>query len=199
MELIFATNNRHKVEEIQSAIGDKIKIRTLSEAGIDIDIPEPYDTLEANALQKARTIFQLSGIDCFSEDTGLEVESLNGQPGVKSARYAGDEKDFEKNIGKLLSELANSDNRNARFRTVISLIWSGKEYFFDGVCTGTILHGARGTNGFGYDSVFVPTGAENTFAEMDMKQKNQYSHRRKAADKLVSFLQNIASTRLKFE
>jgi XTP/dITP diphosphohydrolase len=197
MELIFATNNRHKVEEIQSAIGNKITIRTLSDAGIDIDIPEPFDTLEANALQKSRTIFELTGSDCFSEDTGLEVESLNGQPGVKSARYAGDEKDFQKNIDKLLKELAHTDNRRARFRTVISLIWEGEEYSFDGICSGTIIHGQRGNYGFGYDSIFVPNGSENTFAEMNMEEKNQFSHRKKAADKLVSFLQNIPSTRSK--
>jgi XTP/dITP diphosphohydrolase len=192
MELIFATNNRHKIEEIQAAIGNKIHIRTLAEAGIEVDIPEPHDTLEANALEKSTTIYQLTRVNCFSEDTGLEVEILNGEPGVKSARYAGDEKNFQRNIDKLLGKLATRENRNARFRTVISLIWNQKEYFFEGVCEGRIIQAQRGSQGFGYDPVFVPYGAEKTFAEMDLMEKNRYSHRKKAADKLVSFLQNIS-------
>ena len=192
MELIFATNNRHKVEEIQAAIGNKLKIRTLSDAGINIDIPEPHDTLEANALEKAKTIHGMTNANCFSEDTGLEVEALNGDPGVKSARYAGIEKNFQKNIDKLLVNLEPTENRNARFRTVISLIWNDKEYFFEGSCEGRIIHAQRGDQGFGYDPVFVPHGAEKTFAEMTMNEKNQYSHRKKAADKLVLFLQNIS-------
>jgi XTP/dITP diphosphohydrolase len=192
MELIFATNNRHKIEEIQAAIGNKITIRTLSDAGIDIDIPEPHDTLEANAHEKSTTIHRLTSENCFSEDTGLEVEVLNGEPGVKSARYAGDEKNFDKNIEKLLKKLAASHNRNARFRTVISLIWKENEYLFEGICNGSIIQAQRGDQGFGYDPVFVPHGAEKTFAEMSMDEKNRYSHRKKAADKLVSFLQNIS-------
>ena len=192
MELIFATNNSHKVEEIQAAIGNKVKIRTLSDAGIDIDIPEPHDTLEANALEKAKTIHEMTHANCFSEDTGLEVEALNGDPGVKSARYAGNEKNFQKNIDKLLVNLETTENRNARFRTVISLIWNDKEYFFEGSCDGRIIQVQRGEQGFGYDPVFVPLGADKTFAEMTMNEKNQYSHRKKAADKLVLFLQNIS-------
>jgi len=192
MELIFATNNSHKVEEIQAAIGNKVKIRTLSDAGIDIDIPEPHDTLEANALEKAKTIHEMTHANCFSEDTGLEVEALNGDPGVKSARYAGNEKNFQKNIDKLLGNLETTENRNARFRTVISLIWNDKEYFFEGSCDGRIIQVQRGEQGFGYDPVFVPLGADKTFAEMTMNEKNQYSHRKKAADKLVLFLQNIS-------
>ena len=192
MELIFATNNRHKVEELQSAVGTKIKIHTLVDAGISIDIPEPHDTLEANALEKSKTIYSLTHINCFGEDTGLEVEALNGAPGVKSARYAGDDKDFQKNIDKLLKNLEENQNRNARFRTVISLIWNEREYFFEGVCEGKVTVTQRGSNGFGYDSVFVPDGSEKTFAEMQMDEKNKFSHRKKAADKLVSFLQNTA-------
>ena len=172
-------------------MGNKIKVRTLSDAGIDIDIPEPHDTLEANALEKSKTIHQLTGANCFSEDTGLEVEALNGDPGVKSARYAGDDKNFQKNIEKLLANLQVAENRNARFRTVISLIWNEKEYFFDGICEGSIIHEQKGEQGFGYDPVFVPAGAAKTFAEMSINEKNQYSHRKKAADKLVLFLQNI--------
>jgi XTP/dITP diphosphohydrolase len=190
MELIFATNNKNKVEEIQSAIGERIRIHTLSEVGIDVDIPEPHDTLEANALEKSKTIYALTHSNCFSEDTGLEVESLRGEPGVKSARYAGEEKDFQKNIDKLLKKLENDDRRNARFRTVISLIWNDEQFFFDGVCEGKIIHAQKGSKGFGYDPVFVPRGTEKTFAEMSIEEKNQFSHRKKAADKLVSFLQN---------
>jgi XTP/dITP diphosphohydrolase len=189
MELIFATNNRHKVEEIQSAIGEKISIRTLADAGIDIDIPEPHDTLEENALEKSKTIFELTHSNCFSEDTGLEVLSLNGEPGVKSARYAGEDKDFGKNIDKLLKNLEGQPNRNARFRTVISLIWNNKSFFFEGICEGKIIRSQKGSKGFGYDPVFVPLGSEKTFAEMSMEEKNLFSHRKKAADKLVSFLQ----------
>ena len=192
MELIFATNNQHKVEEIQAAIGSKVNIRTLADAGIDIDIPEPHDTLEENALEKSKTIHQLTQVNCFSEDTGLEVESLNGEPGVKSARYEGDEKNFHKNILKLLKKLEGQPNRNARFRTVISLIWNNTPFFFEGVCKGRIIANERGANGFGYDPVFVPDGSEKTFAEMDLIEKNRYSHRQKAADKLVSFLQNAS-------
>jgi XTP/dITP diphosphohydrolase len=192
MELIFATNNRHKVEEIQAAIGNKIRIRTLADAGIDVDIPEPHDTLEANALEKSKTIYSMTSSNCFSEDTGLEVEVLNGDPGVKSARYAGEEKDFQKNIEKLLENLETAENRNARFRTVISLIWNSEEYFFEGTCEGRISHARKGQQGFGYDPIFVPFGAEKTFAEMSMNEKNQFSHRKKAADKLVLFLQNIS-------
>ena len=192
MQLIFATNNRHKVEEIQAAIGNKITIRTLSDVGIDIDIPEPHDTLEANALEKAMTINKLTRSNCFSEDTGLEVEALGGEPGVMSARYAGDEKNFKKNIDKLLMNLGVEENRNARFRTVISLIWKENEYFFEGISEGRIIHSQRGNQGFGYDPVFVPSGSNKTFAEMDLEEKNRFSHRKRAADKLVSFLQNIA-------
>jgi XTP/dITP diphosphohydrolase len=189
MKLIFATNNQHKVEEIQAAIGSQLEVVSLKQAGIDIDIPEPHDTLEANASEKSRTIHQLTGQHCFSEDTGLEVEALNGEPGVKSARYAGEDKAFDKNVEKLLSKLGNQENRKARFRTVISLIWEGREWLFEGICEGTITHEPAGTGGFGYDPVFIPTGGNRTFAQMTMAEKNELSHRKKAADKLVLFLQ----------
>lgn len=187
--LIFATNNSHKVEEIQSAIGNIIHVISLGEANIAIEIPEPHDTLEANASEKSKTIYTLTGMDCFSEDTGLEVEALNGEPGVKSARYAGEGKDFEENIKKLLNELMPHSNRRARFRTVISLILKGHEFLFEGVCEGQIIDHNRGTFGFGYDPVFLPCGSKRTFAEMEMSEKNTFSHRKKAADKLVLFLQ----------
>jgi len=190
MKLIFATNNQHKVDEIRSAIemNTSIEIITLMEAKIDINIPEPFDTLEENARNKSKTIYRLTNTNCFSEDTGLEVEALNGEPGVKSARYAGDEKLFDKNIEKLLLRLEGAENRTARFRTVISLIIKGKEDLFEGVCEGTIIHEKRGQGGFGYDAVFVPAGSVHTFAEMNMEEKNRYSHRKKAMDKLVAYL-----------
>ncbi|HEY6901425.1 MAG TPA: RdgB/HAM1 family non-canonical purine NTP pyrophosphatase [Puia sp.] len=191
MRIIFATNNAHKVEEIQAAIGNSLEIITLRQAGIDIDIPEPHDTLEANATEKSTTIHKLTGgAHCFSEDTGLEVAALDGEPGVKSARYAGEDRAFEKNIGKLLNNLAGQPDRSARFRTVISLIWNGKEYFFEGICNGRILPAPTGEGGFGYDPVFVPEGETRSFAQMSLEEKNRYSHRRKAADQLVAFLQS---------
>jgi len=192
MKLIFATNNQHKVEEMQAAAGAAFELVSLRQAGIDIDIPEPHDTLEANASEKSRTIHTLYGGNCFSEDTGLEVEALQGEPGVKTARYASEDPVFSGNIEKLLWKLHGIDNRRARFRTVISLILDGNEYLFEGVCEGTIGKIPAGTHGFGYDPVFVPAGAGNTFAEMTLKEKELYSHRKKAADQLVLFLQQLA-------
>ena len=189
--LIFATNNDHKVQEIQSVIGDKFNIITLKEAGIDIDIPEPHDTLEANATEKSNTIHGLTKQNCFSEDTGLEVEALNGEPGVKSARYAGDTKNFQANIDKLFLNLRGKENRNAQFRTVISLILDNTEYLFEGICKGKITEYPKGLQGFGYDPVFVPDGSEKTFAEMSIEEKNIFSHRRKATDKLIAFLSRL--------
>jgi len=191
MELIFASNNQHKIEEIQAAIGSKIKVISLKEAGIDIDIPEPHETLEENATEKSTAINRMTGRNCFSEDTGLEVFALNGEPGVKSARYAGESRDFQKNIDKLLEKLKDETDWSAQFRAVISLILDGKEFQFEGICKGKIVPDARGSKGFGYDPVFLPDGSDKTFAEMDVEEKNQFNHRRKAADKLVSFLQNL--------
>ena len=188
--LIFATNNQHKVDEIRSVIGSKLEIVTMKEAGIDIDIPEPHNTIEANATEKSTTIHKLTGKNCFSEDTGLETEALNGEPGVKSARYAGDVRNFQANIDKLLAKLANQTNRKARFKTVVSLIWNNTEYLFEGICDGQIIEDQKGNEGFGYDPVFVPDGSTKTFAEMSMEEKNIFSHRRKATDKLIAFLQN---------
>jgi XTP/dITP diphosphohydrolase len=188
-KLLFATNNRHKIEEIQNAVTNRIIITGLKDAGINIDIPEPYDSIERNAFEKSSTIFALTGMNCFSEDTGLEVESLNGEPGVRSARYAGDNATGEQNIDKLLRNLDGVENRKAQFRTMISLIWNGERHFFEGKCEGVILTERRGTGGFGYDSVFMPTDSNRSFGEMGMQEKNRYSHRRKAADKLVLFLQ----------
>jgi XTP/dITP diphosphohydrolase len=191
MKLIFATNNQHKVEEINAVIGNEFELLTLKQAGIDIDIPEPHDTIEANATEKSRTIYRMTGINCFSEDTGLEVTALNGEPGVKSARYAGDDRSFDRNIEKLLTNLADKSDRSARFKTVISVIIDGKETLFEGICEGHIIAQRRGSQGFGYDPVFIPDGSEKTFAEMSMEEKTQYSHRAKATQKLVVFLNNL--------
>lgn len=190
MQLLFATNNQNKIEEIQSSIGDRIKVIGLKQAGIDIDIPEPHDTLEKNASEKSSVIFSLTAISCFSEDTGLEVEALNGEPGVRSARYAGG-RSPEQNIDKLIGNLRDKTNRRARFRTVISLIWEGKEHLFEGICEGTITDTRRGTSGFGYDPIFIPEGSTKTFGEMDMHEKNSFSHRKKAASQMVVFLQSV--------
>lgn len=191
MKLIFATNNEHKVEEINAVIGNEFELLTLKQAGIDIDIPEPHDTIEANATEKSQTIYQMTGINCFSEDTGLEVKALNGEPGVKSARYAGDDRSFDRNIEKLLTNLADKSDRSARFKTVISLIIDGKETLFEGICEGEIIAQRRGNQGFGYDPVFIPAGSGKTFAEMSMEEKTKYSHRAKATEKLVVFLNNL--------
>jgi len=186
--LIFATNNQHKVDEMRSILGNNFNIISLKEAGIDIDIPEPHDTLEANASEKSATIHRLTNKNCFSEDTGLEVTALNGAPGVKSARYAGPDNNFGKNVEKLLTNMQGIDNREARFRTIISLVLDDKEYLFEGICNGRIINTKRGSLGFGYDPVFVPDGSEKTFAEMEMEEKNRFSHRKKAMEKLVGFL-----------
>lgn len=191
MKLIFATNNHHKVEEIRAVINHEFELLTLKEAGIDIDIPEPHDTIEANATEKSQTIFRMTGINCFSEDTGLEVKALNGEPGVKSARYAGDGRSFDRNIEKLLTNLADKSDRSARFKTVISVIIDGKETLFEGICEGQIITQRRGNQGFGYDPVFIPDGSDKTFAEMNMEEKTRYSHRAKATEKLVVFLNNL--------
>lgn len=195
MKLIFATNNQHKVDEIRHAIHSSFELLTLKEAGIEIDIAEPHDSLEANAAEKSRTIYELTKTNCFSEDTGLEVGVLNGEPGVKSARYAGDGKSFDKNIDKLLTNLEGKTDMTARFRTVISLQLDGEETQFEGICEGKIIRERRGTNGFGYDPIFIPRGSHKTFAEMELKEKDLFSHRAKATEKLVAFL-NILEPKL---
>ena len=186
--IIFATNNQHKADEIRHILKDRFEIKTLKDAGISIDIPEPYNTLEENASEKATVIHSLTGANCFSEDTGLEVTALNGEPGVKSARYAGEDANFNKNVQKLLLNMKGIENRAAQFRTVISLILEGKEYKFEGICKGFITEEEKGTNGFGYDPIFIPEGSLITFAEMNMEGKATFSHRKKATQKLISFL-----------
>lgn len=189
--LIFATNNEHKVSEIQSLLPKDINVITLQQAGITIDIPEPYDTLQENANTKAKTIFEITKQNCFSEDTGLEIDALNGAPGVHSARYASEDRNFNANIEKVLTNLKNTKNRSAQFRTVICLIWEQKEYYFEGVCRGQIAEQNSGTAGFGYDPIFIPEGATKSFAEMTMDEKNTHSHRQKAVTQLFTFLQSI--------
>ncbi len=188
--LIFATNNKNKVEEIRKVIGNKFDIITLEEAGIDIDIPEPHDTIEENAVEKSNFIHKLINKNAFGEDTGLEVEALNNEPGVLSARYAGDEKNHQKNIEKVLLNLKGIENRKAQFKTIISLMIDGKQMMFEGICKGKIIEEMRGENGFGYDPIFIPDGSNKTFAEMNLEEKSVYSHRRKATDKLIAYLIN---------
>lgn len=189
--LIFATNNRNKVAEIQSLVGANFTIIPLKEAGIEIDIPEPHDQLEANAHEKAMTIFNLTHQNCFSEDTGLEIVALNGAPGVKSARYAGENSNAQANIDLVLIKMAGIENRTAQFRTVICLIWENQTYYFEGVCKGQILSNMQGENGFGYDPIFVPDGATKSFANMTMDEKNTFSHRKKAVMQLFDFLEKL--------
>ena len=191
MKLIFATNNKHKIEELKTFICNGFDFISLQEAGIDIDIPEPFETIEENASEKSKTIFNLTGENCFAEDTGLEVYALNGEPGVKSARYAGDGRSFNANIDLLLKKLGDNPDRRARFRAVISLILDGKETQFEGICEGEISVSKKGTEGFGYDPIFVPKGADRSFGEMSISEKNKYNHRAKAATKLVAFLQTL--------
>jgi len=188
MKLIFATNNQNKVKEIKAATGHRMDIVTLKEAGIDIDIPEPYETLQENAETKAKTIFRMTHENCFSEDTGLEVDALDGAPGVHTARYAGEQKNDADNIALVLKNLEGKSNRKARFRTVIYLIYEGRHHSFEGVCEGTIAEKASGADGFGYDPIFVPDGGTRSFAEMTITEKAQYSHRKKALEKLIAFL-----------
>ena len=186
--LIFATNNQHKVDEIKHITGSQYHILSLAEADIMIDIPEPYDTLEENAEGKSKVIHELTNKNCFSEDTGLEVDALNGEPGVKSARYAGEDKNISSNIDKLLHNMQGKINRGAQFKTVISLIFNNEYHSFDGICKGIITEQPAGEGGFGYDAVFIPDGSHKTFAQMTMDEKNTFSHRKKATDKLLAFL-----------
>ncbi|MEY3687478.1 MAG: non-canonical purine pyrophosphatase, RdgB/HAM1 family [Bacteroidota bacterium] len=190
-QLIFASNNRHKADEIRALLNNRFEIITLKEAGIDIDIPEPHDTLEKNASEKSSVIFKLTGKDCFSEDSGLEVEALNGAPGVKSARYAGVHANANENNELLLQNMKNMSNRNAVFKTVISLIINGNEYFFEGTCSGKIALTPSGTGGFGYDPLFIPDGYDHTFASLGLDVKSAISHRKKAVEQMNTFLKTI--------
>ena len=190
-KLVFATNNAHKLEEVSAILGDKVELLSLNDINCRTDIPETAETLEGNALLKSSFIYKNYGLDCFADDTGLEVEALNGAPGVYSARYAGGEgHDAQANMLKLLHELEGKENRKAQFRTAISLILDGKEYLFEGVIKGEIIKEKRGDSGFGYDPVFKPEGYDQTFAELGNDIKNQISHRALAVEKLCEFLQS---------
>lgn len=185
---VFATNNTHKLEEVSAILKDKVELLSMKDINCSVDIPETADTLEGNALIKARYIFKNYHSDCFADDTGLEVEALKGAPGVYSARYAGDAHNSEANMKKLLQDLERIENRKAQFRTVFALIIDGKEHLFEGIIKGEIIKNRRGTSGFGYDPVFVPEGYTQTFAEMGNELKNKISHRALATHKLCKFL-----------
>ena len=188
MKLVFATNNRHKLDEVRAIVGDRVEVLSLNDIGCHDDIPETADTLQGNALIKARYIYEKFGVDCFADDTGLEVEALDGAPGVYSARYAGEECDSEANMQKLLQNLTGKSNRNAQFRTVIALIIKGEEKLFNGIVKGTITEEKRGDSGFGYDPVFVPEGFSESFAQMSGDMKNSISHRYRATLELSNYL-----------
>lgn len=189
-QIIFATNNAHKLSEVQAVLGDRFRLVTLAECGITKEIPEDAPTLEGNALQKARYVHERTGADCFADDTGLEVDALDGAPGVHSARYATDGHDFAANNRLLLRNLAGAADRSAHFRTVIALILDGREYLFEGRVDGRIAESEAGCGGFGYDPLFVPEGFDKTFAEMGADEKNAISHRGRAVRRLVEFLQS---------
>jgi len=191
MKLVFATNNKNKLYELRKILGDKIEIVSLSDINCFDDVPEDYETLEENALQKAQYIKDKFGMDCFADDTGLEIEALDNRPGVYSARFAGEDKDSEKNMDKVLEELEDKKNRKAHFRTVIALIKNGKSHLFEGRVDGEILTERHGNVGFGYDPIFQPKGYNLSFSEMGIDEKNKISHRAKAVEKLCKFLNSI--------
>ena len=191
IELVFATNNKNKLEEIKRVVGNNFKILSLSDIGCDVDIPETAETLEGNASLKSQYVFQKYGKNCFADDTGLEIEALDGKPGVYSARYGGPGHNHEKNMDKVLAKLNGATNRKARFRTVISLILDGKETLFEGIVEGNILAERHGSKGFGYDPIFQPEDYDISFAEMDLDKKNKISHRGRAVQKLVKYLNTL--------
>lgn len=190
MELVFATNNLNKLDELKKMLDVSIHLKSLSDINCSEDIPETGNTLEENAFQKSNYIYSKFKVNCFADDTGLEIDALKGEPGVLSARYAGEEKDASKNMLKVLDHLKYYENRKARFRTVISLIMDSNEYQFEGIVDGEIKKNPSGTKGFGYDPIFTPDGYSQTFAEMDLSEKNRISHRGKAVQKLVDFINN---------
>lgn len=191
MQLVFATNNLNKLKEVQSLIPKDIKLLSLEDIGCFEDIPETQATIKANAIQKAEYIKKNYGLDCFADDTGLEIETLNGAPGVYSARYAGDQRNSEDNIQKVLYNLKGQSNRKAQFKTVIALELNGQQHSFTGICKGTITTNKSGDNGFGYDPIFKAEGYEQTFAEISSEEKNRIGHRGKAVQQLISFLNNF--------
>ncbi len=191
MKIVFATGNPNKVREINSILGDAVEIIGLKDINCTEEIPETQGTIQGNALQKARYVKEHYGYDCFSEDTGLEIDALGGEPGVDTAFYAGPAKDADANMAKALANLKDKTNRGAQFRTVIALILNGKEHLFEGICRGEIAHERVGEGGFGYDPIFIPDGYEQTFAQMEAAAKNAISHRGKATEQLKAFLAKI--------
>ena len=191
MKLVFATNNKHKIEEVQNLLKNDFQILSLEDIGCDEELAETGNTLEENAFQKAKYVFDKYNVNCFADDTGLEIETLNGKPGVYSARYAGEEKNAEKNVEKVLNELKETQNRNAYFKSIISLIIKGQQYSFEGIVNGNISTRKIGNSGFGYDPIFIPDGFEKSFAEMTLEEKNKISHRAIVVKKLVAFLYSI--------
>ncbi|QQT24221.1 non-canonical purine NTP diphosphatase [Sphingobacterium spiritivorum] len=190
IELIFATNNAHKLDEVRAIVGDAFMIKSLDDINCQDDIPETGDTFEENAKQKTDYLVNKYGLYCFGDDSGLEIEAINNEPGVYSARYSGS-RDMERNIDLVLEKLGGSENRKARFRTVISLFLNEQQYFFEGTIAGTIISERRGTEGFGYDPIFIPDGYEKTFAEMTADEKNGISHRSIAVKALTGFLKSL--------
>jgi XTP/dITP diphosphohydrolase len=191
MELVFATNNQHKLKEIKNALGNSFELKSLADLNFKEDIPETHETLEENAMEKAEHIYSRFNVNCFADDTGLEIEALNGEPGVYSARYAGENPTFDDNMNKVLLKLSSETRRSARFRTVIALILDGEKYYFEGEVNGEILVSKSGRDGFGYDPIFKPEGCNQSFAEMSLDLKNKISHRGKAVKKLVKFLKTL--------
>jgi len=188
MQIVFATNNENKLREIRNILGTSFTLLSLSDLNINDDVPENEPDLEGNAMLKARHIHKMLNMNVFADDTGLEIEALGGLPGVNSARFAGEDKNFDSNIDKVLEMMGDTANRRARFKTVIALILDGREYFFDGIVNGRIITEKRGREGFGYDPVFVPEGSDRTFSEMPLNEKNKISHRARAFEKLRIFL-----------
>ncbi len=191
MKIVFASNNQNKILEIQSMLPNSIQILSLESIGCFEEIPETSDTIEGNAILKANYVTENYGFDCFADDTGLEVEALNGEPGVYSARYAGEQRNADDNMNKLLHKLADKINRNAQFKTVIALNLNGNQYLFEGIASGEIIKDKIGLGGFGYDPIFKPTNYDETFAQLSLDIKNEISHRGKATKALLEFLQNI--------
>ena len=188
MKLIFATHNSNKAFEIQKLLPEHFQVLTLNDIDFQEEIPENEPRIEANSAFKAQFIFNKFNLNCFADDTGLEIEALNGRPGVHSARYSGEDRNSDANIDRVLEELNGIENRNARFKTVITLIINGVQYIFEGIVNGQIISEKRGNNGFGYDPIFIPENESKTFAEMDLSEKNKYSHRARALEKMIAFL-----------
>lgn len=188
MQLVFASNNKNKIKEIQQLVPEHITVLSLEDIGCDVDIPETADTIEGNAILKADYITQHYGYPCFADDSGLEIDALNGEPGVYSARYAGAQRSDEDNINKVLTQLENKSNRKANFKTVIALNMNGEQHLFTGIINGTIITEKKGTNGFGYDPIFIAEGYSQTFAELTLEEKSSISHRGKAVKQLITFL-----------